>query len=177
MNKIRWGVLGVAKIATAKVIPAMQAAARRRTSWRSRRAIGAKRRIGAAADLGIARAHGSYEALLDDPDIDAVYIPLPNHLHVPWAIRAVERRQARALREADRAERGRGAGLLEVRDRTGVRMQEAFMVRTHPQWLARERGAQRPSLARLRSIAGYFSYYNDDAVEHPEHRRSSAAAA
>ena len=88
MNKIRWGVLGVAKIATAKVIPAMQAAAHCRVlAIASRDGARASR---AAADLGISHAHSSYEALLANPEVDAVYIPLPNHLHVPWATRAAD---------------------------------------------------------------------------------------
>src|ERR687897_910360 len=88
-TKIRWGVLGVAGIATRKVIPAMQQGA-----WSSVTAIasrdGAKAREAAAA-LGLSKAYGSYEELLDDPDVDAIYNPLPNHLHVPWTIRAAER--------------------------------------------------------------------------------------
>ena len=107
MNKIRWGVLGVAKIATAKVIPAMQAAAHCRVlAIASRDGARASR---AAADLGISHAHSSYRALLANPEVDAVYIPLPNHLHVPWTSQGGRSRQARALREADRADRGRGA--------------------------------------------------------------------
>ena len=88
MDKIRWGVLGVAKIATAKVIPAMQAAAH--CSVFAIASRDGARASQAAADLGISQAHSSYEALLADPDVDAVYIPLPNHLHVPWTIKAAE---------------------------------------------------------------------------------------
>src|SRR5690606_180175 len=88
MTKLRWGVLGVAKIATNQVIPGT------RTSPGSEVVAIASRdlaRARAAADeLDIPRAHGSYEALLEDPDVDAVYVPLPNHLHVPWSIRALE---------------------------------------------------------------------------------------
>src|SRR3989337_2334152 len=88
MDRIRWGVLGVAKIATAQVIPAMQ-----RATGCEVVAIASRdgaRASEAAADLGIPAAYGSYEALLADPDVDAVYIPLPNHLHVPWTTRAAE---------------------------------------------------------------------------------------
>ena len=82
MRKIRWGVLGVAKIATDKVIPAMQ-----RGQWSTVTAIASRdleKARAAATKLGIAKAYGSYEELLADPDIDAIYNPLPNHLHVPW---------------------------------------------------------------------------------------------
>src|SRR5207253_2435065 len=82
----RWGVLGAARIALRKVIPAMQCGSQTRvTAIASRDAARARQ---AASELGIERVHGSYEALIDDPEIDAVYIPLPNHLHVPWTIRA-----------------------------------------------------------------------------------------
>ena len=88
MDAVRWGVLGAAKIAVEKVIPAMQTRANCRIEVIASRDAG--RAAAAARALGIPRAHGSYEALLDDPDIDAVYNPLPNHLHVPWTVRAME---------------------------------------------------------------------------------------
>ena len=87
-EKVRWGVLGVAKIATAKVIPAMQKGTSSEiVAIASRDAKRAKR---AAGELGIPRSYGSYEELLADPEIEAIYNPLPNHLHVPWSIRAAE---------------------------------------------------------------------------------------
>src|ERR1043166_9654773 len=87
-RKVRWGVLGVARIATEKVIPATQQSARSEVVAIASRDLEKAR--AAAARLGIPKAYGSYEALLDDPDIDAIYNPLPNHLHVPWSIRAAE---------------------------------------------------------------------------------------
>ena len=132
MNKIRWGVLGVAKIATAKVIPAMQAAAHCSVlAIASRDGARASR---AAADLGISHAHSSYEALLANPEVDAVYIPLPNHLHVPWTARAADAGKHVLCEKPIALNAAEARALLEVRDRTGVRIQEAFMVRTHPQW-------------------------------------------
>ena len=160
MNKLRWGVLGVAKIATAKVVPAMQ-----QGKWSVVTAIASRdleKAEAAARALGIPKVYGSYDALLADSDIDAVYIPLPNHLHVEWAIRAAEHgkhvlcEKPIALNAAD------ARRLIEVRDRTGVRMQEAFMVRTHPQWLRAREIVRNGRLGEVRSIAGYFSYYNDD---------------
>src|SRR5690242_12084559 len=88
MRKIRWGVLGAARIATVKVIPAMQKGKLADvTAIASRDHAKAEK---AAEELGIPKAYGSYEDLLADPEIDAVYIPLPNHLHVPWSVRAAE---------------------------------------------------------------------------------------
>jgi predicted dehydrogenase len=116
----------------------------------------------AASELGIPKAYGSYEELVADPDIDAVYIPLPNHLHVEWTIRSAESgkhvlcEKPIALVAAD-AER-----LLAVRDRTGVLIQEAFMVRTHPQWIGAREIARSGRIGHARSIVGYFSYFSDD---------------
>src|SRR5271156_5308323 len=88
MKKIRWGILGVAKIATAKVIPAMQRASNVEIAAIASRDLNKARMT--AEQLGIPQAYGSYEELLADPSIDAIYNPLPNHLHVPWSIRAAE---------------------------------------------------------------------------------------
>src|SRR6185436_79498 len=160
MKKLRWGVLGVARIATKKVIPGMQRGEFTTVDAIASRDI-AKARA-AAAELGIPKAYGSYDALVADPDIDAIYIPLPNHLHVDWTIRGAEAgkhvlcEKPIALVAAD-AER-----LVAVRDRTGVLIQEAFMVRTHPQWLGALDIARSGRIGAVRSIAGYFSFFNDD---------------
>jgi predicted dehydrogenase len=159
-RKIRWGVLGVAKIATVKVIPAMQQGQFSTVTAIASRDLAKAQQ--AAAALGIAKAYGSYEALLDDPEIDAVYNPLPNHLHVPWSIRAAERGK-HVLCEKPIALSAREAReLLAARDRTGVKMQEAFMVRTHPQWLAARALVRDGRIGELRAMLGGFSYFNDD---------------
>jgi len=162
MTKIRWGVLGVARIATQKVIPAMQ---RGRSSQVT--AIASRDRAraeDAAARLGIARAYASYEALLADPEIDAVYIPLPNHLHVPWTIRAAEAGKHVLCEKPIALSAAEARTLMEVRDRTGVQIQEAFMVRTHPQWIKTRELVRAGRIGELRSMLGYFSYFNDDAT-------------
>jgi predicted dehydrogenase len=132
MNVIRWGVLGVAAIATGRFIPAMQGAtAARLVGIASRSADKAK---AAAAEFGIPRHFGSYEALLADPQIDAVYIPLPNHLHVEWALRALEAgkhvlcEKPLCLSAADVVK------LQAAREASGRRIEEAFSYRNHPQW-------------------------------------------
>ena len=86
MSKVRWGVLGAAKIAVTKVIPAMQKSEITEIAAIASRDIEKAR--AAATKLGIPRAYGSYEELLADPDIECIYNPLPNHLHVPWSIKA-----------------------------------------------------------------------------------------
>lgn len=160
MDKIRWGVLGVAKIATEKVIPAMQ-----RGRWSTVTAIASRDRAkaeAAAQRLGIAKAYGSYDELLDDPDIDAIYNPLPNHLHVPLSTRAAERGKHVLCEKPIALSAAEARQLIAVRDRAGVRMQEAFMVRMHPQWLKARELVRDGRIGQLRSVLGYFSYFNDD---------------
>jgi len=160
-DKIRWGVLGVAKIATQKVIPAML-----RGRWSTVTAIASRDRAkahAAARQLGLPKAYGSYEELLADPDIDAIYNPLPNHLHVPWSARAAERGKHVLCEKPIALTAAEARQLVAVRDRTGVKMQEAFMVRTHPQWLRTRELIRGGRIGNVRSILGYFSYFNDDA--------------
>jgi predicted dehydrogenase len=159
-SKVRWGVLGTAKIATAKVIPAMQ-----RGEWSAVTAI-ASRDLGraqqAAAALGIPTAFGSYEALIDDPSIEAVYIPLPNHLHLYWTIRAADRGKHVLCEKPIAFTEGDVMALIEARERTDVKIQEAFMVRTHPQWLRAREMVRTGRLGALRAMVGAFSYFNID---------------
>ena len=161
-QKVRWGVLGVAKIATAKVIPAMQ-----RGLVSEVVAIAScdeGRAADAARSIGMAKAYGSYDALLADADIDAVYIALPNHLHVPWSIRAAEAGKHVLCEKPIGLSAREAQDLLAVRDRTGVLIQEAFMVRTHPQWQAAKQLMSAGDVGEVRSMTGYFSYFNDDPV-------------
>jgi predicted dehydrogenase len=161
-NRIRWGVLGVAKIATEKVVPAMQ-----RGRWTTVSAIASRdlaKAQHAARRLGIEKAYGSYEALLADPEIDAVYNPLPNHLHVPWTVKAAETGKHVLCEKPIALNAAEARQLLGVRTRTGVRIQEAFMVRHHPQWLTARELVRGGRIGELRSMAGYFSYFNRDAA-------------
>src|SRR5690349_10220948 len=137
LDKVRWGVLGVAKIATVKVIPAMQRGGCSQVLAIASRDPDKARH--AAAALGIPKAYGSYEALLADPEIEAIYNPLPNHLHRPWSIRAAEAGKHVLCEKPIALSVAECRTLIEARDRTGMKIGEAFMVRTHPQWLrARE---------------------------------------
>src|ERR1700723_1869167 len=122
-NRVRWGVLSTANIGTKKVIPAMQ-----KGEWSTVTAIAsrdlAKAKV-AARELGIARAYGSYEELLKDPEIDAVYIPLPNHLHVPWSIKAAEAGKHVLCEKPLSLSVAEAKTLLAVRKGAGVKMGEA----------------------------------------------------
>lgn len=159
-DKVRWGVLGVANIAVEKVIPAMQ-----RGEWSAVTAIASRDRHkaeGAARRLGIAKAYGSYEELLQDAEIEAIYNPLPNQLHVPWTRKAMEAGKHVLCEKPLGLTAEEARTLIAVRDRTGMKIGEAFMVRTHPQWLRTRELIESGCIGELRSVVGFFSYFNRD---------------
>jgi predicted dehydrogenase len=159
-NKVRWGVLGAARIAVRKVIPAMQ-----KGQWSEVTAIASRDRAkaqDAARSLGIAQAYGAYEELLMDPQIEAIYNPLPNHLHVPWTLKAAEAGKHVLCEKPLSLTAEEASTLLALRDRAGVKIGEAFMVRTHPQWLRARELITSGRIGELRSIVGFFSYFNRD---------------
>jgi predicted dehydrogenase len=134
-----------------------------RGAWSAVTAIASRDRAkadAAAAKLGIATAYGSYDALLADPNIDAVYIPLPNHLHAPWTIRAAEAGKHVLCEKPIALNAAEARQLVEVRDHTGVQIQEAFMVRSHPQWLKARELVREGQIGDLRSMLWHFSYFN-----------------
>jgi predicted dehydrogenase len=161
-GKVKWGVLGVASIAVRKVIPGMQAG-----EWSEIAAIASRdlaKGRAAAQKLGIAKVYGSYEELLADADIEAVYIPLPNHLHVPWSIKAAEAGKHVLCEKPLSLSVSEAKTLLPVRDRAGVKIGEAFMVKTHPQWLRTRELIRAGRIGELKAIMGAFSYFNRDAA-------------
>ena len=159
-DTVAWGILGTAKIAREKVIPGMQRGRHSRVAAIASRDPQAAEQ--AAARLGIPRAHGSYEALLADPEIDAVYIPLPNHLHVPWTVRALEAGKHVLCEKPIALNAAEAATLIAARDRTGLVVAEAFMVRHTPWWQRVRALAQNGSLGEVRAIQTFFSYFLDD---------------
>jgi predicted dehydrogenase len=159
-QRVRWGVMGAARIATVKAIPAMQAG-----EWTTVAAIASRditRAREAAKAHDIAKAYSSYEELLADPEIDVIYNPLPNHLHVPWTIRAALAGKHVLCEKPIALNADEAASLIAVRDATGVLIQEAFMVRTHPQWQRATALVRDGRIGPVRAIVGVFSYYNDD---------------
>ncbi|MGO8813766.1 MAG: Gfo/Idh/MocA family protein [Terriglobia bacterium] len=159
-NKVRWGVLGAALIATQKVIPAMQ-----RGEWSEVSAIASRdlrRAQTTASELGIAKAYGSYEELVRDPEIEAIYNPLPNQLHIPWTLKAIEAGKHVLCEKPLSLTAEEAKPLLAARDRAGVKVGEAFMVRTHPQWLRTREIVESGQIGALRSVVGFFSYFNRD---------------
>jgi len=160
MPKVRWGVLGVANIAVKKVIPAMQKGERTEIVAIASRDLARART--AAAQLQIPNAYGSYDELLADSSIQAIYNPLPNHLHVPWSTKAA-RAGKHVLCEKPIALNAQEAGtLIQVRDATNVKIGEAFMVRTHPQWLRAREIVRSGEIGELRAVTSVFSYFNKD---------------
>jgi predicted dehydrogenase len=159
-RKIRWGVLGAAKIAVEKVIPGMMGGDYSEVVAIASRDLGKAQAV--ATRLGVPKAYGSYEALLADPDVDAIYNPLPNHLHVPWTTAAAEAGKHVLCEKPIGMTVDDAIALIAVRDRTGVQIQEAFMVWTHPQWLRATEVCRSGRLGDVRSYVGAFSYYNDD---------------
>jgi predicted dehydrogenase len=162
-RRLRWGVLSTANIAREKWIPGVRRSPRQRgevVAIASRDGEMAER---VAGELGIARAHGSYEALLADPDVDAVYIPLPNHLHLDWTVAALaagkhvlcEKPLALTAQDAE--------AMLAAAKEHGVLLMEAFMYRLHPSWVAVRELVAAGRIGRLQTIQSWFSYYNDDA--------------
>jgi len=161
MTKIRWGVLSTARIGVEKVIPAMQAGA-----FSEIVAI-ASRNIEKAAyfskKLNIPKYYGTYQELLADAEVDAVYIPLPNHLHVPWTIKAIdagkhvlcEKPLALNAQEAERL-------LHSAAKHPKLKIIEAFMYRYHPQWVWVREKVRSGGIGELRTIQSFFSYNNID---------------
>src|SRR6202047_4042160 len=118
----------------------------------------------AAVSLKIGKSYGSYEDLLADPEIDAIYNPLPNHLHVPWSIKAMEAGKHVLCEKPIALNAAQARTLLPARDRAGVKIGEAFMVKTHPQWLRTRELIRAGRIGDLKAIIGVFSYFNRDAA-------------
>jgi predicted dehydrogenase len=159
-KKLRWGVLSTAAIGLKKVLPAMQQGQYTRVTAIASRDLARARE--AATALAIPTAYGSYEELLADPDIDAIYNPLPNQLHVPWTIKAAESGKHVLCEKPLSLTVAEAETLLAVRTQTGVKIGEAFMIRSYPQWLRLRELLAEGRIGQLRSIAGFFSYFNID---------------
>ena len=162
MTSLRWGILSTADIAQRKVVPGMRKATRCEITAIASRDGATVRRV--AQELEIPRAHASYEALLADPDVDAVYIPLPNHLHAEWSI-AAARAGKHVLCEKPLAMTAADAQrMVDAAEAAGVLLMEAFMYRLHPSWLAVHQLVQSGRIGPLTSVQSWFSYFNDDGT-------------
>src|SRR4030095_1880609 len=159
-QKVKWGILGVAGIAVKKVIPAMQLG-----EWSEITAISSRdlaKAQSAAQQLNIPKAYGSYDELLADEEIESIYNPLPNNLHVEWTIKAAEAGKHVLCEKPISMTVAEALPLLSVRDETGVKIEEAFMVRTHPQWVTTLNLIKEAAIGPIRAVEGHFSYNNQD---------------
>ena len=158
MKRVVWGVLGTARIGLQRVLPGMM-----KSPWCDIRAIASRSEASArkAADsLGIPKAYGSYEALLADPEIEAIYNPLPNHLHVPWVLKAALAGKHVLCEKPIALNAGEAARLRAVPEH--ILVMEAFMVRFHPQWLRARELIRNGELGELRAVQMFFSYNDTD---------------
>lgn len=160
-QKVKWGILSTANIGTQKVIPAMQQGDNCEIIAISSRNLDKAKST--AKELDIPRAYGSYEDLLADPDVEAVYNPLPNHLHVPWSIKALEAGK-HVLCEKPIALTSKEAESLvkEAEKFPDLKIMEAFMYRHHPQWQQAKSWIENGEIGELRTIQSFFSYRNMD---------------
>jgi predicted dehydrogenase len=160
MARVRWGVLSTANIGIEKVIPAIQRASNCTVVAIASRSDEAAR--AAALDLGIPRAYGSYQAMLDLAEIDAVYIPLPNDLHAEWTCRAAAAGKHILCEKPLAMTADQAIAMVAACDEAGVLLQEAFMYRHHPTWVEAIRLVRSGAIGEVRAVQSWFSYFNDD---------------
>ena len=170
MSELRWGILSTATIGRTKVIPAMQAADRCRVVGIASREVNAAKRV--ADELSIPSAFSSYEELLSSDDIDAVYIPLPNHLHAEWTIAAARAGKHVLCEKPLALNSAQAREMAEVCAEEGVKLMEAFMYRLHPSWVAVREMLASGRIGELCAVQSWFSYFNED----PRNIRNIAVA-
>jgi predicted dehydrogenase len=162
-SAVRWGILGAADIAVHKVIPAMADAEMCSVDAIASRSEERARQT--AERFGIPRSYGSYQDLLEDSDIEAVYIPLPNHLHLEWTLAAAAAgkhilcEKPLAMSSAD------ARTMIDACDAAGVKLMEAFMYRLHPMWVEVRRLVDDGAIGELAAIQSFFSYFNNDPAD------------
>lgn len=162
-RRIRWGILSTAKIGVQKVIPAMQKGKNLEVSAIASRDV-AKANI-VAQQLGIPKIYGSYEDLLTDPDVDAIYNPLPNHLHVPWTIKALEAGKHVLCEKPIGLNAREAQRLIEASSEyPHLKVMEAFMYRFHPQWIKAKELVQSGAVGKVKTLQSFFSYFNIDPL-------------
>jgi predicted dehydrogenase len=160
MDRVRWGVLSTANIGRQKVIPAIQAELRSDVVAIASRNLENAEQV--AAELGIEQAYGSYGQLLAEADVDAVYIPLPNHMHAEWTIAATRAGKHVLCEKPIALTMGEAETMVAAAAEAGVVMREAFMYRFHPTWTAARRLIDEGGIGDVIAIDSWFSYFNDD---------------
>jgi len=158
---LNWGILSSAKIGRVQVIPALQKSNLLKVTAIASRSDSSAKAV--ADELGIENAYGSYEQLIADPNIDVIYNPLPNHLHVPLTIAALEAGKHVLCEKPLALSANEAQQLVKVSNETGKLVEEAFMVRSNPQWQWVREQIQSQRIGKLNAIQGAFSYFNNDA--------------
>ena len=169
-QKLRWGIMGCAQIATGSVMPAIQESETGVIHAIASR--GLTKSSAVAAEFGIEKAYGSYEELLADPDVDAVYIPLPNHLHCEWVIRAAEAGKHVLCEKPVALNSLEAEAMVAACRKAGVLLAEAYMYRHHPRIAELQEIIASGEIGELRSIRGTFTY--NDATDTSNIRFKSA---
>jgi predicted dehydrogenase len=162
-DPVIWGVIGCADIAVKKVIPAMSGSELSHVAAIASRS--AERARDTADSLGIPKSYGSYEELLADSEIEAVYVPLPNHLHPEWSIAAAEAGKHVLCEKPLATSTEVAAEMIDAAERSGVKLMEAFMYRLHPLWIEVRRLIAEGAIGELRAIQSFFSYHNVDPAD------------
>jgi predicted dehydrogenase len=160
VTKLRWGILGAAKIAVTKVVPAIQKSLRGEVVALASR--DGARAAAVAEALGIPSAYGTYEALLASPEVDAVYIPLPNHMHAAWTIAAARAGKHVLCEKPLALDAAEAREMVDVAEREGVQLLEAFMYRFHPTWRKVQELIATGAIGEVRAVHSWFSYRNED---------------
>jgi len=156
MSRVKWGILSTANIGVKRVIPAIIGGERGVVAAIASR--DAERAARTAASFGIARSYGNYQALLDDPEIEAIYNPLPNHLHVEWTVKALEAGKHVLCEKPIALNAAEAQAIISARDRSGMRVIEAFMVRFHPQWQRVRALVRAGRIGSVRAIQSAFVF-------------------
>jgi predicted dehydrogenase len=171
---IRWGILSTADIGMRKVIPAIQNAANAEVVAIASREAG--RAAAAAHNLGIPRSYGSYEALLEDDGVDAVYNPLPNDLHAPWSVAALEAGRHVLCEKPLGMSEAEARTMAAAAETAGRLLGEAFMYRHHPSWREAVRLVRSGAIGTLQAVQSWFSYHNDDPTNIRNQREHGGGA-
>lgn len=168
-RKLKWGILGCASIAKRSVIPGIQLSEMNEVA-----AIASRNKENAqqtADQLGIPQAYGSYEELLEDPSIDVVYIPLPNHLHKEWTIRAAEAGKHILCEKPLALNAAEAEDMAAAAEAAGVHLLEAFMYRYHPRYDAIKDLMESGAIGDIRGLRGVFTFNNAGDTANVRYRK------
>jgi predicted dehydrogenase len=161
MTRLRWGVLGTSNFARNKMIPALQQSRYVHVAAVASRSLVKAQAV--AEQFGIPGAYGSYQELIDDPEIEVIYNPLPNHLHIPWSSLAIKAGKHVLCEKPLAMSSDDARQLLQLADsKPHIKVMEAFMYRMHPQWQRARQIVNQGGIGRLRTIHSFFSYFNED---------------